>query len=204
MTTTSDFWKKGVSVDNVYGGPARILVAKRSTTAYPEVISDVLDLSTYDPAGTWQDIGHTSTPFASTSGFDTTEWVSQQAGIINTQVGNWNRAITVSMMESRNNLVMDVVHEQDGRTSNSDGDQVEYFWDQPDTTEWRVVAMNLQENKTAGQNIIMDVFPNCKRSGADSEMSWDRDNPQANSVELKPFPDEGVPLTSNWYRITQT
>lgn len=203
MADTANFWRLGADRENVVGGPARILVSERSVTSYPELISDVLNLSTYQPQTNWFDLGHTSEPFASTDGFDTTEWESQQAGIIDTQVGNWNRSISVSFMESKNNKVMDVVHEADGRALNPDGDQVEYFWDKPDVTEWRVVAIHLAEKGTAGQNIIMDVFPNAKRSGGDSETAWDRGSPQAHSVELRPFPDPGVPFDANWYRITQ-
>lgn len=201
--TTADFWRLGTEESNIVGGPARILVSERSVTSYPELISDVLNLDTYQPVTNWFDLGHTMTPLVSTSGFDTTNWVSQQAGIINVQVGNWNRAVTVTFMESKNNKVMDFVHEADGRTTNSDGDQVEYFWDKPATTEWRMVAINLKEDGTAGSNIIMDVFPFVKRSGADSETSWDRGNAQGNSVEMKPFPDTGVPFDASWYRITQ-
>ncbi|MBD3260297.1 MAG: hypothetical protein GF334_01245 [Candidatus Altiarchaeales archaeon] len=203
MATTADFWREGTNRENVIGGPSRIIVSKRSVTTYPELISDVLNLSTYQPQANWYDLGHSSTPFANTSGFDTTEWESQQAGVIDIQVGNWNRTITVTLMESKNDKVMEVVHEADGQTTNADGDDVKYMWDKSDVTEWRVVAVNLQENDDAGSNIVMDVFPNCKRSGADSETAWDRGNPQVHSLELRPFPDPSAPLDANWYRITQ-
>lgn len=203
MASTSDFWRLGTNEGDIVGGPARILVSQRSVTTYPLLISDVLNLNTYQPQTNWFDLGHTMAPFVSTSGFDTQNWVSQQQGVINVQVGSWNRAITVTFMESKNNKVMDFVHEADGRTLNSDGDQVEYFWDKPATTEWRLVAINLKEEGTAGSNIIMDVFPFVKRSGADSETSWDRGNPQGHSVEMKPFPDTGVPFDASWYRVTQ-
>jgi hypothetical protein len=203
MPSEADFLRLATELTNVVGGPARILVAQRSATTYPELISDVLNLSTYQPVSPWVDLGHSSTPFAASDGFDTTEWVSQQGGIINTQIGNWNRTIAVTLMESRNNDVMDVVHEADGRVTNTDGDEIVYFWDKAEVTEWRVAALNLQTSKTAGSNIIMDVFPNAKRSGSDSETAWDRDNAQTHSVELRPFPDPGVPFDANWYRITQ-
>jgi len=203
MPTTAEFWNQGTEEANIVGGPARILVAARATQAYPELISDVINLSTYAAQSGWTDLGHSSTPFAQTSGFDTTEWESQQAGIINIQVGNWNRTITVSLMESRNDKVMEVVHEAGGQTANADGDDVKYMWDKSDITEWRVVAINLEEAGTAGSNIIMDVFPFCKRSGADAETAWDRGNPQVHSLELRPFPDSGVPNQANWYRISQ-
>lgn len=200
---TSDFWTKGVSRDNVLGGPARVLVSEHSVTSYPELISDVINLSTYDPATNWYDLGHTSEPFVIRDGFDTTEWVSQQLGIINVQVGTWNRTITVTLMETDRDKVMDVAHEADGRTTNSDGDEVIYMWDKSDVTEWRLAAIHLAEEGTSGQNIVMDVFPRCKRSGADAETSWDRGNPQTASLEMVPFPDEDVPYDANWYRIRQ-
>jgi hypothetical protein len=201
--STSDFWRKGTDREKVVGGPARILVSQRSVTTYPETIGAVLNLTTYEPMPNWFDMGHTSTPFTNTSGFDTTQWVSQQAGIIDIQIGNWNRTLGVTFIESKNEKVMDLVHEADGRTVNADGDEVIYMWDKPDVTEWRVVAIHLDEKGTSGKNIIMDVFPNCKRSGADAETSWDRENPQGNSVEMIPFPDPDVPYDANWYRITQ-
>lgn len=203
MPTTSDFWGKGVVTDDIVGGPARILVAQRSLSSYPELISDVLTLDTYQPVAPWVDLGHTSEPFESSEGFDETEWISQQQGRINVQVAQWNRNITVAFMQSRTNRVMDVVHEADGRTTNADGDEVVYFWDQPDITEWRLAAINLQESRAAGTNLTMDVFPKVKKAGADSTTSWDRDSAQMHSVELTPFPDTGVPLNANWYRITQ-
>ena len=203
MTTTSDFWTKGVDRDNVLGGPARVLVAKRSLTTYPEKISDVLSLATYDPATNWHDLGHTTEPFDIADGFDTTDWISQQLGKINVQVGTWNRTIGVTLMETDNDWVMDVAHESDGRTVNADGDEVIYMWDKSDVVEWRVAAIHLAEGQSAGVNIVMDVFPNCKRSGADSTTSWDRSNPQLATLEMTPFPDENVPNDANWYRIRQ-
>jgi len=203
MTTTSDFWTRGVDRDNVLGGPARVLVSDHSVTSYPETIGDVLDLSTYDPATNWYDLGHTSEPFNIRDGFDTTEWVSQQLGIINVQVGNWNRTITVTLMETDRDKVLYVAHEADGRTTNADGDEVVYFWDKSDVTEWRVAALHLIEGQSDRVNIVMDVFPRCKRSGADAETAWDRGNPQTASLEMVPFPDEDVPYDANWYRIRQ-
>lgn len=203
MPTTSDFWRTGSNEDNVLGGPARILVAERATSSYPELISEVLDLSTYQPVAPWVDIGLTSEPFAISDGFESTDWISQQLGKINVQVGTWNRTITVTLMESKRNAVMDIAHEAFGRTTNADGDEVVYFWDQSDVTEWRMAAINLQESGSAGSNITMDVFPNVKRSGSDSETAWDRNNPQTHSLEVTPFPDTGVPNSANWYRISQ-
>lgn len=203
MATKADFWRMGTNRDNVIGGPARILISKRSETTYPELISDVLDLSTYAPQANWYDLGHTSEPFENTSGFDSQEWVSQQAGIINLQVGNWTRSISVTFMETDNTKVMDVVHEADGRAVNADGDEVIYMWDKTDVTEWRLVAVNLQEGQADGQNIIMDVFPRVKRSGSDATTSWDRENSQTHGTEFQPFPDPDVPYDANWYRIRQ-
>jgi len=199
-----NFWQEGVNEGNIVGGPARVLVSKRSVTTYPELISDVLDLTTYQPQADWYDVGHTSEAFANTSGFDTTNWVSQQSGIINVQVGNWNRRISLTLMEGRNNTVMDLVHEAEGRTSNSDGDEVEYFYDKSNITEWRVAAISLQESEVAGENMIMDVFPFCKRSGADSETSWSRSDPQTHTLEMIPFPEPDAPYDASWYRVSQT
>ncbi len=201
--TTSEFYTKGVTRDNVLGGPARILVAKRSLTTYPELISDVLNLSTYEPAANWHDVGHTSEPFETSDGFATTDWISQQLGKINVQVGTWERTISVTLMETDNDWVMDLAHEAADRTTNADGDEVVYFLDQSDVTEWRVAAVNLQEGGTSGQNIVMDVFPRCKRSGADSTTAWDRENPQTATLEMVPFPDGDLSNSANWYRIRQ-
>jgi len=203
MPTTADFWTTGVNEAKVLGGPARIIVALKSATTYPELISDVLNLTTYQPATNWTDVGHTSEPFNISDGFETTEWISQQAGRINIQIGNWNRNITFTMMQTLTDKVMDLSHEAQGRTTNADGDTVEYFWDVSEVTSWRVAAVHLVEGATAGSNIVMDVFPNCKRSGADSETAWDRGNPQTASIEMTPLPDEDAPLNANWYRIRQ-
>lgn len=204
MATTADFWSQGVNDDNVVGGPARILVADKSTVAYPNLIRDVINLETYEAQTGWHDVGHTSEPFVNTEGFDTTEWESQQSGIINLQVGNWNRSISFTLMESRRDKVADLVHEATGRTTNDDGDEVEYFYDKSNVTEWRVAAINLMEDETAGQNLTMDVFPRCKRSGADSEMNWSRSDPQTHTLEMRPFPDTDVPNDASWYRISET
>lgn len=199
----SDFYTKGVSRANVLGGPARVIISKRSLTTYPEKISDVLDLTTYEPAANWHDVGHTSEPFEISDGFDTTDWISQQLGRINVQVGNWNRTISFTAMEMDNDWAMDLAHEAYGRTVNGDGDEVIYFRDQSNVTEWRVAALFKDEQGVAGKNIVMDVFPCCKRSGADSTTAWDRDNPQTATIEMVPFPDESVPNSANWYRIRQ-
>lgn len=203
MATKAQFWSLGTATPDVQGGPVRILAAPYATSSYPELLSDVLDLSTYVAVSPWTDLGHTSEPFESTDGFDTAEWISQQQGLINTQVTQWNRNITVTFMEGRNNLMVDIVHSPDNRDTNTDGDERVYYWDRPDTTEYRLAALNLEDNRTDGSNITMDVFPKVKRSGADSANIWSREEPNTHSVELTPFPDPQTPFEANWYRITQ-
>ncbi len=203
MATVADFWTAGVDDTEVVGGPARILASKRSLTTYPELISDVLNLTTYAAQTSWFDLGHTTEPFTSSDGFDATDWESQQAGIINSQVGNWNRTIAVTLMQTKTDDVMDLAHETAQRTTNAEGDEVEYFQDAADVTEYRVVAINLDSRFDAGANLTMDVFPRCKRTGADSETAWGRGDPQTHTLEMKPLPDVGVPNDANWYRITQ-
>lgn len=200
---TSDFWNAGVNETKVLGGPGRVLVARKSATTYPELISEVLNMTTYLPAANWNDVGHTSEPFNIADGFETTDWISQQAGRINIQVGNWNRNVAFTMMQTLTDVVMDLSHEADGRTTNADGDTVEYFWDKPEVTEWRVAVIHLVEGASAASNMVMDVFPYAKRSGSDSETAWDRGNPQTASVEMTPLPDEDVPYNANWYRVRQ-
>ena len=117
MATVADFWSTGVSDNNVVGGPARVLASKKSLTTYPTEISDVLNLETYEAQTNWFDVGHTTEPFNITDGFEVTDWESQQTGIINQQVGNWNRSISITVMESKNNDVMDMVHETAQRTT---------------------------------------------------------------------------------------
>jgi hypothetical protein len=203
MGTKAQFWNLGTETDDVQGGPARVLAAPYATSTYPELISEVLDLDTYLPVAPWVDLGHTSEPFESTHGFDTAEWISQQQGRINTQVTQWNRTVTVTFMEGRNDDMMDIVHSLDNRDSNADGDSRVYGWDRSDTTEYRLAALNLQENRADGRNITMDVFPKVKRSGADSTFAWSREDAQTHSVELTPFPDPQTPFEANWYRLQQ-
>jgi hypothetical protein len=201
---TSDFWTKGSDVDNVVGGPARILVSERSATTYPELISEIIDLSTYDPMTGWSDVGHTSEPLNIADGFETTEWVSQQLGIIDIQTGNWNRSLSFTMMEVERDIVMRLAHEGTTEAANADSDMVQYFWDKSCVTEWRVAAISMVDGCATSPLLICDIFPRAKRSGADSETSWDRTNPQTASVELTPLPDDNVPNDANWYRIRQT
>lgn len=203
MGTKAEFWSKGVTTGDVQGGPARVLATPYAGSTYPELISEVIDLDTYEPVSPWVDLGHTSEAFESTDGFDTAEWISQQIGKINTQITQWNRTISVTFMEGRNDTMMDIVHSPDNRDANADGDARVYFWDRTDTTEYRIVAINLQDNRADGSNITMDVFPRVKRSGADSTVAWSREEPETHAVELEPLPASDVPFQANWYRISQ-
>ena len=199
MAAIDNFYKLGVDDAKVYGGPARVLMAL-STTTYPLRIQDVLNFTTYQPQTGWFDLGHTNEPFTSTNSFDTTDWISQQVGRINIQVGNWDRTIGVTFMESLNTYVMDIVHSADVRESNVDGDRVTYFTDLPDVDEFRLVAAFYDRRRN---RLVMDVFPRVKRSGADAETAWDRENPQAHGTEFAPLPDSNIPNSPNWYRIEE-
>lgn len=197
MTT---FYQEGVNTEEVIGGPARILVADKNTVTYPLAIQDVLNFATYQPETGWIDAGHTNEPFTSTDGFETTDWISQQVGRINIQVGTWNRTISVSFME-KTEIVMDLVHEAvEDRVVNGDGEKVTYFWDKSEVKEWRMVAIHLNGNSNL---LTMDVFPRVKRSGADAETAWDRENAQVHATEFSPLPDDEVLNSANWYRIEQ-
>lgn len=203
MTTENDFYRQGVTTSYVIGGPGRVLVAA-TTVSYPLKIADVINFSTYAPQANWFDLGHTSEPFTSTEGFETTDWISQQIGKINIQVGTWNRTIGITFLESKNTKVFDVVHETAERVTDPTGsaptEQVSYHWDKPEVTEWRMAVLHYDFSTN---KVTMDVFPRIKRSGADSEMAWDRGNPQAHGTEFVPLPDSDVPNTANWYRIEQ-
>jgi hypothetical protein len=196
----SDFYQAGVTTADVVGGPARVLVADPSVTTYPHQISDILNFATYAPQSGWTDIGHTNEPFTSTDGFETTDWISQQIGRINIQVGTWNRTISVSPMQ-KSEIVMDLVHQAVAdRYTNDDGDKITYFWDEPEVSEWRMVAIHLNPNTLL---LTADIFPRVKRNGSDAEMAWDRENAQAHATEFTPLPDDDVPNNANWYRIEQ-
>lgn len=195
-----DFYRKGVDTEGVIGGPARILVADPTVMSYPTQMSEVIDFSTYQPMAGWIDVGHTSEPFESTNSFDTTDWISQQIGRINIQVGTWTRTISVTFMESRNQKVMDLVHQVDSRETNGAGELVTYFVDAADVSEWRMVAMHLDAKS---DRITMDVFPRIKRSGADATTAWDRENPQTHGTEFSPLPDPDMDQQANWYRLEE-
>lgn len=200
MPASDNFYSLGVNSDNVVGGPARVLVADPSVTTYPQQISDIINLTTYLAQTGWTDIGHTSEPFESTDGFETTDWISQQLGRINIQVGTWNRTISITAMQ-KDEVVMNLIHEAvEDRVTNPDGDKVTYFWDKPETREWRMVAIHFNSNDSL---LTADVFPRVKRSGADATTAWDRSNPQTHGSEFTPLPDTAVPYQANWYRIEE-
>lgn len=198
--SSSEFYQTGVTTDDVIGGAARILVADPNLVTYPTAIADVLNFTTYQAQAGWIDVGHTNEPFEATDGFDTTDWISQQVGRINIQVGTWNRTISVSMMQ-KSEIVMDLVHEAvEARVTNPAGEKITYFWDKPEVKEWRMVAVHLNSNADL---LTMDVYPRVKRSGADATLAWDRENAQTHATEFTPLPDSEVLNDANWYRIEE-
>ena len=204
MATVDDFYRTGVDSDNVVGGPARIMIVKRADLTYPVDISDVIDLTTYQPVGLWQDAGLTQEAFAMTNSFETTDWPSQQLGVINIQVGDWTRNVSTSFMETLGDKIMEFVHERvSSEVTPGDADTVDYFGDVTDVTEWRVAALYLNKNKAGGENIIMDVFPRVKRGGDEASVEWSRTDAQIHTTSWRPLPEPEAPHQASWYRITQ-
>jgi hypothetical protein len=80
-------------------GAARLMFAP-DTEAKPASISDVIDTTTYDAAGTWQDLGATREGIQITvnnteTGFD----VDQVAGLIGTSPENWECSVATNLAE---------------------------------------------------------------------------------------------------------
>lgn len=88
-------------------GAARIMFAPAAEPD-PLELADVIDLSSYDPAGTWDDLGATREGIQITvnnteTGFD----VDQVAGLIGTSPENWECSVTTNLAEvTLENLVI--------------------------------------------------------------------------------------------------
>jgi hypothetical protein len=177
-------------------GPVRILMAVRADTSYADQLSDIISKTTYDPVSPWFDVGHTATPFELSTGFDTVEAESQQAGVIDMGVGNWTHMARTSFMEESETIRTVLGHA--AATENADGERAQQMINQDYVTEYRIAALKL--NVTSGK-IEGELIHKAKWSGSDSTSAWGRGDIKNRPIEWRCFPDEDAPNNAVYTHI---
>ena len=177
-------------------GPVRILMAARADSSYADQLSDIISKTTYDPVSPWFDVGHTSTPFELSDGFDTNEFESQQAGVIDQGVGNWTRMARTTLSQE-SETIRSVVGFASA-TENADGERLQAMVNQDYVTPYRIAALYL--NELTGK-IEGDLIHFAKLSGSDSTSSYGRGETKGRPIEWRCFPDEDAGSNAVYHHI---
>jgi hypothetical protein len=95
----ADFFRTGITDDNFIRGAARLLVAN-STIAFPTLISDVINLSTFDAMSGWVDVGATKTGLTITrNNTEETFDVDQILGDIDSRPVSYEQTVATALAE---------------------------------------------------------------------------------------------------------
>jgi hypothetical protein len=173
-------------------GPARIFIADFDTTEPPTQISDVVNLATYNAATGWTSLGDTIEAVTMTHGWDAIPVRTQQHGRVADYVGDYNIRVATTLAE-RTKDVKEAVAGVDLTTkTNAAAETVTYYTVTKQMGDRRLAVLHLDETAPTPFKLIMTVFPKVRRSGSDSAIAWDRDNPQGFPVEWNVYPDEAI------------
>lgn len=96
----ADFFRTNISDDTFIRGPARLMWAG-TTIAFPTTIGDIINLSTFDPATGWNDLGATKTGITVTHNNTEEEFdVDQILGVIDVRPVSYEQAVTTALAEA--------------------------------------------------------------------------------------------------------
>ena len=96
----ADFFRTNISDDTFIRGPARLMWAG-TTIAFPTGIGDIINLSTFDAATGWNDLGATKTGITITHNNTEEEFdVDQILGIIDVRPVSYEQAVTTALAEA--------------------------------------------------------------------------------------------------------
>lgn len=179
--------------ENVEVKIGRVLVQKRSSylTTYPLKLSEVINLSTYDPNVTcgWQDVGLTIQPQTESEGFDKTDIVTQQHGKINVRKGDYTRTLAFAPAE-QTLLSRRLAKGATGYNDNAVLKERRVFYTNAKTeTPYRAAILNF-DSETG--KIDASIYPFIKRSGDSSDRVWDKGAPQDYPISFEVFTDPQV------------
>ncbi len=96
----ADFFRTNISDDTFIRGPARLMWAG-TTIAFPTTIGDIINLSTFDAATGWNDLGATKTGITVTHNNTEEEFdVDQILGIIDVRPVSYEQSVTTALAEA--------------------------------------------------------------------------------------------------------
>lgn len=96
----ADFFRTAINDDTFIRGPARLMWAG-TTIAFPTALSDIINLSTFDAATGWNDLGATKTGITITHNNTEEEFdVDQILGIIDVRPVSYEQAVTTALAEA--------------------------------------------------------------------------------------------------------
>jgi hypothetical protein len=96
----ADFFRTAINDNTFIRGAARLMWAG-TTIAFPTAISDIINLSTFDAASGWNDLGATKTGITVTHNNTEEEFdVDQILGIIDVRPVSYEQAVTTALAEA--------------------------------------------------------------------------------------------------------
>lgn len=96
----ADFFRTAINDNTFIRGAARLMWAG-TTIAFPTTIGDIINLSTYDAASGWNDLGATKTGITVTHNNTEEEFdVDQILGIIDVRPVSYEQAVTTALAEA--------------------------------------------------------------------------------------------------------
>ena len=178
--------------DSIKIGPARVFISNYDTVEPPTQLADVVSLSTYDAAAGWTSLGDTIEPIAMSHGWATVEVRTQQHGRVQDYVGDYNARITTTFAERTAAVKAAIMGIDLTTATNAASENITYYTVTKQLRERRLAVLHLDETRPSPFALMMTIFPKVKRSGSDSEWTWDTDNQQGFPAEWNVYADEDI------------
>ena len=127
-----------------------------------------------------------------THGWSTVEVNTQQHGRVQDYVGDYNPRISTTLAESNAATKAAVMGIDLSTFTNAQSENVTYYTVTKQLRERRLAVLHLNEQVPSPFKLQMTVFPKVKRTGSDSEWSWDRDAQLGLPLEFNAYADEDI------------
>jgi len=178
--------------DSIKIGPARVFIANYDDSEPPTQLADVVSLSTYDAAAGWTSLGDTIEPIAMAHGWATVEVNTQQHGRVTDYVGDYASRVTTTFAERTAAVKAAIMGIDLTTATNAQSENITYYTVTKQLRERRLAVLHLDETVPSPFKLMMTIFPKVKRTGSDSEWSWDRDSQQGFPAEWNVYADEDL------------
>ena len=168
----TDFFRTAINSDTFIRGAARLMWAGM-TVSFPTTISDIINLSTYDAASGWNDLGATKGGVViSRNSTEETFDVDQILANIDTRPVTWEQTIATAMAEASLDRI-NVAWEAGTKTTSGSEEQMGVG--DPTTYKTRRLAVLLRKDDG---KIRAHVFRKVQRNATDSSITLNKTGDQ--------------------------